>query len=296
MGASLGLGLSESAWRVRIRQAWLCGFLERSMQFGRCEGRITNMVFNSYTVSIAGEELLTSSIPVYLPNEPHKPVNQDCTSVSAVNVKSTRKSKGSHLLPTLTRLLSSSENWYDINDAEDYQYPGKFKSAPPRRLGFAQDITLLPFYTKDDEHFLFNDIQIGKGKFRAPRKVAFTVDGNKEELYYRIVPCAGVRKCPVEDCNYTISTREHRPCPDHADQKLELAKECPVEFVYVWPADEVDKRRWLTGIVRTGDLASNNLHNHPLNGPVKVPSKVVHDIEHALELDPTITTHDLVTG
>ena len=194
------------------------------------------------------------------------------------------------------KLLSSRENWFDIENTEDYQYPGKFKSDHPQRLGFVQDITTLPFYVKEDEHFLFNDIQIGKGKLRAARKVTITVDGNEEELYYRIAPCGGVKQCPVEDCTYTVSTKEHRPCPHHSEQQLELAKECSVESVYVWPADENDKWRCLSVIVRTGDLKSSNLHNHPLNGPTKVPSRIVHDIQHALEMDPTLKTHDIITG
>ena len=126
------------------------------------------MVFNSYSVAEAGNELLTSPISVPLPCESHKPIQArartSATADVSTNIKLTRKSKGTHLLPILTKLLSSRENWYDIKNTEDYQYPGKFKSAPPRRLGFAQDITTLPFYSKDDEHFLFSDIQIGKGK------------------------------------------------------------------------------------------------------------------------------------
>lgn len=102
-------------------------------------------------------------------------------------------------------------------------------------------------------------------------------------------------QCPVEDCTYTVSTKEHRPCPNHAEQQLELV-ERPVKFVCVWPADESDKWRWLSGIIRTGYLNTSNLYNHPFNGPTKVPSKVVHDIQHALELDPTLKTHDLFTG
>ena len=272
------------------------------MKLGHCERRITNMVFNSFTVSSTGEELLVSSVPVNLPYDPNSKPIQACQSAAAdvtASVKATRKSRGTHLLPTLARLLSTRDNWYDIKNVEDYQYPGKFESSSPHRLGFAQDITLLPFYTNNDEHFLFNDIQIGKGKSRAARKVAIEVNGIQEELYYRIAPCAGVKICPVVDCNYIVSTKEHRPCPKHSDSEqpqLELAKECPVEFVYVWPADKEDKRRWLSGIVRTGNMVSSNLHNHPLNRPAKVPSKVVHDIEHAMELDPTLKTHDLITG
>ena len=40
----------------------------------------------------------------------------------------------------------------------------------------------------------------------------------------------------------------------------------------------------------------NNLHNHNIHGPTKVPSKIVEDIRHTVKLDPTLKTHDLVTG
>lgn len=268
------------------------------MRLGHGHGRISSMVFNSYSVAEAGNELLISPIPVPLPCKSHKLIQArtPTTADMSTNIKLTRKTKGTHLLPTLTKLLSSHENWFDIKNTEDYQYPGKFKSAPPQRLGFAQDITTLPFYIKDDEHFLFNNIQIGKGKLRAARKVTISVDGKEENLYHRIAPCGGVKQCPVEGCPYTVSTKEHRPCPNHADQQLESMKECPVEFVYVWPADDGDKRRWLSGIIQTGDLKSSNLHNLPFNGPSKVPSKVVHDIQRSLELDPTLKTHDLIIG
>ena len=43
-------------------------------------------------------------------------------------------------------------------------------------------------------------------------------------------------------------------------------------------------------------MKSNNLHNHDIHAPTKVPSKIVEDIQQAVKLDPTIKTHDLVTG
>uniref|UniRef100_A0A1X7VA94 Uncharacterized protein n=1 Tax=Amphimedon queenslandica TaxID=400682 RepID=A0A1X7VA94_AMPQE len=43
---------------------------------------------------------------------------------------------------------------------DDYQYPGKFHFDHPKRLGFVADVTTLPFYTKEDEYFLSNDIEI----------------------------------------------------------------------------------------------------------------------------------------
>ena len=65
--ASLGTGasfhLSEAAWWIRIGQAWLSGFLDRSIHPGHSQGRITTMGFNTR----AGENLLMSPFPVTLP-------------------------------------------------------------------------------------------------------------------------------------------------------------------------------------------------------------------------------------
>ena len=73
------------------------------MKLGHCERRITNMVFNSFTVSSTGEELLVSSVPVNLPYDPNSKPIQACQSATAdvtASVKATRKSRGTHLLPT----------------------------------------------------------------------------------------------------------------------------------------------------------------------------------------------------
>ena len=106
----------------------------------------------------------------------------------------------------------------------------------------------------------------------------------------------GVKHCSVKGCFYTVSSREYRPCPEHSKSTLNIVKDCPVEFIYVWPVDNKDKRRWLSGLVRTGNLASTNFHNHSFHGPTKVPAKIVYDIQHALQIDPTLKTHDIVTG
>ena len=263
---------------------------------------MTEIVFNSYSITEAGRDFLaTEPLPsIALPSVRQRrstlaPTLENEESSSA-GTKLTRRSKGTHLLPELLALLSSSEMWYDIEKPDDYQYPGKFRFDHPKRLGFAADITKLPFYTKEDEHFLFNDIQISKGKPRAPSKITVSLNGTDEELYYRIAPCGGVRCCPAKDCSYCISVKERRLCPQHPEIALVSTGSCPVEFVYVWPTSSDDKRRWHSGIVRRDDMKSNNLHNHPLPGPTKVPAKVVHDIQHAMSLDSSLKTHDILTG
>lgn len=305
LGTGASFNLSETAWRARILQAWLLGYLLRSTTLGRGHGRMTEIVFNTYTITEAGSEFMRSDplLPVSLPTTRSrfnssivKTETGSATLSATPAVKLTRKSKGTHLLPTVITLLSSSANWHDIEEPDDYQYPGNFRMDHPLRLGYARDITALPFYTKDDEHFLFSDIQLGKGKLRSARKITATVDGKEEELFYRIVPCGGVKNCSVRDCSYTVSKREFRPCPDHPETVLVQSGPCPVEFVYVWPLCSDDKRRWLSGLVRRSDMMSNNLHNHVLHGPTKVPSKVVKDIQQALQLDSSLETHDIMTG
>ncbi len=134
-----------------------------------------------------------------------------------------------------------------------------------------QIFSSLPFYTKEDEHFLFNDIQVSKGKLRAPRKITTIVDGKEEEVNYRIAPCGGVEWCPLEGCSYCVPNWQHRPCPQQREASLVSSGECPVEFVYVCPTRNEDKRRWLSGIVR---MKVSNLHSHPLHAPTKVPVEV----------------------
>jgi len=309
--ATLGIGiefhLSEFSWRIRIRQAWLSGLLDRNMQIGHGEGRISSLVFNSYTLSKDGEQFLQSPTSLELPVIEGHSTSSSFESVRSEThdevriqgsdkVTQTRQSKGVHLLPVLTTLLSSRTNWYDIESEEHYQYPGVFHVEYPQRLGYVSDIAALSFYTQNDDHFLFNDIQLSKGKLRAPRTVKAYVDGREEFLNYRFAPCRGVKRCSVEDCSYVIPFSERRSCPSHPEAVLLATEECPVEFVYVWPADSKDNRRWLSGIVRVGDLKSNNLHNHDVHGPTKIPSKIVEDIQSAVKLDPTLKTHDLMTG
>lgn len=61
------IGLSKDGWRVRIRQAWLTGLLERSMQVGKGHNLMGRMVFNTFQLTPKGHSYLLSPHSVTLP-------------------------------------------------------------------------------------------------------------------------------------------------------------------------------------------------------------------------------------
>ena len=72
-----------------------------------------------------------------------------------------------------------------------------------------------------------------------------------------------------------------------------------MEFVYIFPVDLSDKRRWIGGIIRSQDVpADTNLHNHPVKRCLshKLPSMVTADITRTLEDNPCLTTQQLASG
>lgn len=177
-------------------------------------------------------------------------------------------------------------------------FSGVFHTPPPARMGYCPDLTQLPSYETTDPDFLLSDIQFGKGKARNTREITMDVDGKEEKVLYKIVPCGGVKLCPRygKECNYVVSTREIRKCPEHSTENLVRSAPCPVEFVYIRPVQENDCRRWITGIVRHNELTSQDLHNHPIHGELKITAKIDADIRRAIVDNPHLKTQDVVTG
>lgn len=155
--------------------------------------------------------------------------------------------------PPFVASCSLETSGYDITNEDDYHFPGVFTAPYPQHMGFCEDITKLAKYDSKNEHFLFTDIQLSKGRARNPRKVTMNVAGTNEELWYRIIPCGGVKLCAkhLDGCMHVVPLRENTKCLDHPDEKLIRSEECPVEFAYLWPESPKDKRRWMTGIIRT---------------------------------------------
>ena len=129
MGVGASFCLSETAWRIRILQAWLHGLLERTTTLGHGHGRMTEIVFNTYSITEAGKDFLASeplpsvALPLTRPKQlgPTPIESEECSA----GVKLTRKSKGTHLLPVLLALLSSSEklrNLMTTNTLESFAW------------------------------------------------------------------------------------------------------------------------------------------------------------------------------
>lgn len=292
--------LSIDAWRDRVRQTWILGLIGRDMRLGKGHNRLGDMVYNSYTLASAGEAFLENPHVIELPDVSaiSHPNTHAVENAEGSNTKPKRQGKGCHAIPAIRSLMSSSENWYTICREEDYEFPGTFSTPAPQRMGYCSDITTLPKYDHSNEHFLFTDIQFGKGKARNLQRTKMSVDGTEEELWYRIVPCGGVKLCGDHEngCSYVTSTRETRSCPSHPKSHLVKSGECPVEFIYIWPTEESDKRRWITGVRRLGGCEDENLHNHPTHAATKISSKVDTDIRRAVVANPHLKTKDLMTG
>lgn len=103
---------------------------------------------------------------------------------------------------------------------------------------------------------MFSDIQLGKGKARPKRVIAMDFGGNIEWVYYHFVPCVGVKLCRmhIEGFKYLTPTSSIKPCSQHPNASLKRTDNCSVLFFYAWPENSNDNRRWLTGIVHSGNL------------------------------------------
>ena len=292
---------SEEGWRKLIRGAWINGLVERRMIHGAGVGLSKTTAMNTVHPVLCSEEFLSNPQPVLLPalaENSKKPSSQASSNTTKAVVK--RIGRGCRAKPIINGMISNPEQWFEIRSSYDYQFPGVFHSEYPQRLGYCPDITKLGLYTASNPEFMYYDIQFGKGKPRNPQKmlVTFTNTGDSLEVMYRITPCAGVKLCSETGCSYVTSTRDCKPCTQHPKAQLQRSGSCPVEFVYIQPCEPSDNRRWLTGIVRDhGEvMKKDNIHNHPIHLPTKIPCRIKNDISEAVRENPHLTTTNLCEG
>ena len=134
------------------------------------------MVFNLFF----GNGTLSAQSPILLPSPGtfgSHGITASSTSTCSASIK--HKSKGVQALPMIRKIMSAHKNLFSISSAIDYHFPGQFRHSHPQRLGYCDDITSLGHYVASDPDFLFNDIQLGKGKCKGWNEVTVTIGADE---------------------------------------------------------------------------------------------------------------------
>ena len=95
----------------------------------------------------------------------------NCTAHHQQKEQPTRKlklGKGSNTLYEVRKPLQSQENWKCIDSKHQYQFLVSFNVLALQQLYYTEDVAKLPQYYRDN-HFLWNDIQLSKGKVKEDR-------------------------------------------------------------------------------------------------------------------------------
>lgn len=157
-----GRGLSNEYWVQCIIAAIGDGLLRLEFSLVHARGLFKPQVAAMLTVTAKGREVAEGKQKWCLFRQP-------AITNETKPMKKQRRSGGSHLVPFVEDLLSSSSNWYEITETSQYQYPGVFQNGEtpesPPRLGHVQDITKLPHFTSQNHHLLYNENQLSKGHY-----------------------------------------------------------------------------------------------------------------------------------
>ena len=296
-------GKDINFWRSFMRQCSVNKLVDMELRsMIKSNGHYS--VYGVFLPTDKGREAVTNSEPVLLPH--FERCNQltvsraDASGCSATSEGGNQQAKGkrigkeSHILPVIRKCLKDSENWKQIESKQDYQFLGTYAHPSNQNLYFIPDLTELE-QRSDNPHYLWNDIQFSKGQLNKDRKIEAEIGGKKENVYYRTAPCIGVKTCTVSGCTYIAPIHEKHPCPHHKN-KLVKSEGCPVEFVYVYPEDGQDKRRWIGGLVRCQKYMAKNLHNNLPHAAMKISQCVKERMQHAIASNPTLTPTDIACG
>lgn len=113
---------------------------------------------------------------------------------------------------------------------------------------------------------------------------------------YRLAHCKGIKKCSQCE-HHTQNSSVRNTCPIHPNADLIQIEGCPVEFVYIFPENKKDMRRWTGGLCRSHNLQpSLNHHNHGAPASHNIPQFIRAKVSDALEVNPTLTTAQLSAG
>ena len=243
--------LSLEWWRLFTRQCSVAGYLSRKVDCGTFQGRQAG-VFAYFKVTRKGQDAISNNKEVMLPPLllqedvalKHQPVSERRHESAE---KKKRVGRGSNPLFTIRNLLNDKENWQDITSKKQYQFPGVTTEATSNKLLFSKDISKLPQYVAAKPHFLWDDIQLSKGKLSSDRCVTTEIDGIEESIFYRLAPCNGVKMCSGAGCEHVQSRNSKKNlCTKHPSSPTINTDNCPVIFVYMFPQNFVspDNRRY----------------------------------------------------
>ena len=101
LGCGNQLTHSVEKWHRFVHQAWLLGFLKRSLAVGSAHNRMSSIIYAAYTVTDIGVKLMTEDEvqEILLPSEMIVGLKTEVKSNAEVLSESvTRKGKGSHIL------------------------------------------------------------------------------------------------------------------------------------------------------------------------------------------------------
>ena len=75
--------------------------------------------------------------------------------------------------------MSEKENGKTLTNKSEYQYPGVYETAQLQCVYHIDDYKTLEQSVESDPHFIWNDIQLSKGKLNKDRLLEMDVGGKK---------------------------------------------------------------------------------------------------------------------
>ena len=286
--------LSKEWWRMFIRQVSAVGFILRSIKPATFGANIQG-AYALLEPTSKGRDAIAKDDPVLLP---------ECASLQSLITTAREKTnskhrtgKGKHMLTILKRLLNDEENWLKLTSSnkERYLFPGWHDSNVGNALYYTDDVTMLPQFS--GEHHLWQDIQLGQAS-TSKNAMSVVINGRKESLNYWMARCNGVKKC--SKCDHVLpNVCVKNICKSHPGASLETTGNCAVEFVYVFPANIKDNRRWIGGIIHSDVISPcKNLHNHPVDLSLshKLSTMVTSAIQKSIDENPYLITCQMACG
>ena len=153
---------SVEKWHRFVRQAWLLGFLKRSLAVGSAHNRMSSIIYAAYTVTDIGVKLMTEDEvqEILLSSEMTVGLKIEVKSNAEVLSESvTHKGKGNHILNIAKELFWISKIGFlltgqMITISLEFSLRLIFND-----LGTVITyVSKLPNYEASDPHFLYSDI------------------------------------------------------------------------------------------------------------------------------------------